>query len=202
METQDLIKRIADGDEMAFENLFRIFYKPLCAYAFNFLKDSDSAEEIVQDVLVHIWQSRKTFQIETAIRAYLYRAVHNRCMNFFRHEAVKQHYQSYKVALSEQSYEAAGSRLALNELKHKIDEGLETLPPACRQIFRLSRMEGLSYKEIADLLEISVKTVENQMGKALKLMRIHLADFLTWCIFLSLINNFVFTWGYFPHEVF
>ncbi len=202
METQDLIKRIVDGDEVAFEKLFRIFYKPLCGYAFGFLKDSDAAEEIVQDVLVNIWQSRSTFHIETAIRAYLYRAVHNRCLNFIRHEKIKQQHQSYTVSINEHSYESAGSRLAVSELKQKIDDALEALPPGCRQVFRLSRMDGLSYKEIADLLEISVKTVENQMGKALKLMRIHLADFLVWFIFLSLINNFVFAWGYFPHEVF
>ena len=123
-------------------------------------------------------------------------------MNFIRHEKIKQQHQSYTVSINEHSYESAGSRLAVSELKQKIDDALEALPPGCRQVFRLSRMDGLSYKEIADLLEISVKTVENQMGKALKLMRIHLADFLVWFIFMSMINNFVFAWGYFPHEVF
>lgn len=196
MEDQDLIRKISLGDESAFEKLFKIFYKSLCSYAFGILKDGDQAEEVVQDVLFKIWQSRNELNLGTSIRAYLYRSVHNRCLNVIRHEKVKQEYQSYAVEVNKNAYESASSRLSYNELSSKINEGLSLLPPACREVFRLSRMEGLSYKEIAGVLEISVKTVENQMGKALKLMRNHLSDFISWGLVLCIENYFFCEWGY------
>lgn len=166
------------------------------------IKDSDQAEEIVQDILFKIWQTRKEIKLDITIRAYLYRSVHNRCLNYFRHEKVKQEYQSYSIALSQNSYESASSRLAYNELSAKINEGLNALPPACREVFRLSRMENLSYKEIAGILEISVKTVENQMGKALKMMRKHLADFISLGILFCFENYFFHEWGCLLTKVF
>lgn len=202
MEVQDLIRKISLGDESAFEKLFTIFYKSLCSYAFGMIKDRDQAEEIVQDILFKIWQSRSDLKLDLTIRAYLYRSVYNRCLNYFRHEKVKQEYQSYNIALNQNSYESASSRLTYNELSAKINEGIDTLPPACRKVFRLSRMEGLSYKEIAGILEISVKTVENQMGKALKMMRKHLADFISLGILFCLENYFFHEWGSLLTQVF
>lgn len=178
-----------DGSEPAFEKLFRLFYQKLTGYAYSLLKDKEQAEEIVQDVFANIWSGRASLNVDLAIRAYLFRAVHNRCMNHFRHEKIKQQHQQYTVAVSPYQHESAGSRLALSELKLKINEGLAQLPPACREVFRLSRMEDLSYREIAEVLNISVKTVENQMGKALRLMRIYLADFLTLLLILQVFTK-------------
>ncbi|MEZ5172689.1 MAG: RNA polymerase sigma-70 factor [Bacteroidia bacterium] len=189
METQLLVRQIIEGSEPAFEKLFRLFYGRLTGYANSLLNDREQAEEIVQDVFANIWSGRTSLNVDLAIRAYLFRAVHNRCMNHFRHEQVKQQHQQYTVALSSYQHESAGSRLAISELKSKIDEGLALLPPACREVFRLSRMEELSYREIAEVLNISVKTVENQMGKALRLMRIHLADFLTLLLILQVFTK-------------
>ena len=197
MEGQDLVQKIMSGDELAFEKLFRLFYQRLCSYAMSIVKDLDVAEEIVQDVLVSIWQTRSKLHIEHAIRPYLYKAVHNRCLNHFRHQKVKQQHQTHEMAVADAYSETTSGRLEFNELKTRVDLGMQQLPPACREVFRLSRMEQLSYKEIADFLNISVKTVENQMGKALKIMRSELSDFLVLGLIFTSMNSFTNAWGYF-----
>jgi RNA polymerase sigma-70 factor (family 1) len=196
MEAQELVQKIISGDEHAFEKLFRMFYQRLCNYALSMVKDVDIAEEIVQDVLVTIWQTRTKLQLEHAIRPYLYKAVHNRCLNHFRHETVKLQHQHHEMANADAFSTAASSRLELNEVKTRVEMGMHQLPPACREVFRLSRMEELSYKEIADFLGISVKTVENQMGKALKIMRKELADLLVVGLILDSMIIFSQTWGF------
>jgi RNA polymerase sigma-70 factor (ECF subfamily) len=195
MEQQELIQKIKSGDEVAFEKLFRLFYQPLCSYAHSFISDMDVAEEIVQDILVKLWQKRETLNLEHAIRPYLYRSVQNRCLNHFRHESIKKEHQRYSIAVQDDAYEATSSRVTLKELQEKLNEGIAILPPACREVFRLSRNEGLSYKEIADVLQISAKTVENQIGKALKILRIHLSDFLIYIVYFYLAENFLSAWG-------
>lgn len=177
MDTPDLFKRIQNGDELAFERLFRLFYERLCNYALAMLNDRDEAEEVVQDIFVSIWQKRESLVITTGIKPYLYRAVYNRCINSIRHEQVKQQHKAVQLAAAEQ-YAQPARHLEQKELQDRISDALSHLPPECGRIFRLSRHEQLTYKEIADLLEISVKTVENQMGKALRILRSELADYL------------------------
>jgi len=160
-----------------FEGLFRTYYKPLHAYALSILKEMDQAEEIVQQVFVHLWEKQDQLGINQSATAYLYRAVHNRCLNQLKHEKVKAAYQQYSK-LRPVDYPSAASRIQLSELQAKLDEALSALPEQCRTIFQLSRFEALRYQEIADRLSISVKTVENQMGKALRLLREKLADYL------------------------
>ena len=160
-----------------FEGLFRTYYKPLHAYALTILKEMDQAEEIVQQVFVHLWEKQDQLGINQSATAYLYRAVHNRCLNQLKHEKVKAAYQQYSK-LRPVDYPSAASRIQLSELQAKLDEALSALPEQCRTIFQLSRFEALRYQEIADRLSISVKTVENQMGKALRLLREKLADYL------------------------
>jgi RNA polymerase sigma-70 factor (family 1) len=202
MEAQELVQKIISGDEEAFEKLFRLFYQRLCNYAMSMVKDKDNAEEIVQDVLVSVWQTKNNLHIDHAIRPYLYKSVHNRCLNHFRHESVKLQHQQHEMATANAYSEESSSRLELNEVKTRFELGMQQLPPACREVFRLSRMEELSYKEIADFLGISIKTVENQMGKALKIMRKELADLLVSSLVIYVINNFSDAWGYFASSVY
>ncbi|OSZ79219.1 RNA polymerase sigma-70 factor [Chitinophagaceae bacterium IBVUCB1] len=167
---------MADTD-MMFEKLFKSQYKRLHAYACTILYDEDEAEEIVQQMFVKLWEKKEKLHELQSVNAYLYRAVHNDCMNYLKHEKVKANYRSHALHTgSEAASDASDNKL--HQLEERLRQALAELPEQCRTIFQLSRFEELKYREIADRLGISVKTVENQMGKALKLMRIKMADLL------------------------
>ena len=158
--------------------IFRTYYRSLCQYAYSFLSDKDEAEEIVQSTFISVWEKRGALQIETSFKSYLYRMVRNACLNEIKHEKVKQQHAAYQVAFGESSVESVNQTVIRNELEWKIQEAMKTLPEQCRLVFQLSRFEELKYAEIAEQLQISVKTVENHMGKALKMMREQLKEYL------------------------
>lgn len=169
---------IKEGNASAFEMIFRTYYQSLCNYAYSFLSDKDEAEEVVQATFITIWEKRASVSIDTSFKSYLYRAVRNSCLNVIKHEKVKQQHASYQVAYSESSVESVSQTIQASELENKIQEAMKALPEQCRLVFQLSRFEELRYAEIAEQLQISVKTVENHMGKALKIMREQLKDYL------------------------
>jgi len=161
-----------------FETLFREHYSRLCAYAVRFVRDSIEAEEIVQDLFFKLWEKRNEIQINTSLKSYLFSAVHNRCLKYIEHQAVENKYRDYYLN-HESELDLDGSESAtLSELQQAIDRTLNALPERCRKIFRLNRFEGLKYNEIARELSISVKTVEANMGKALKVLRKSLRDYV------------------------
>ncbi|MDZ7646944.1 MAG: RNA polymerase sigma-70 factor [Cytophagales bacterium] len=166
------------GNESAFEMIFRTYYQPLCRYAYSFLQDKEEAEEVVQSSFITVWDKRNILTIETSVTSYLYRMVRNNCLNVIKHEKIKQQHVAHELAVAEVSHESVSQKVHAAELEIKISEAMKTLPEQCRLVFQLSRFEELKYQEIADQLQISVKTVENHMGKALKLMRVHLKDYL------------------------
>lgn len=169
---------LIEGDINAFEMIFRTYYQPLCNYAYTFLQDKEEAEEIVQTTFLSVWEKRQNLSIHTAVKPYLYAMVRNACLNVIKHEKVKQKHVVEEMALSSPSYDAVTHTLAGSELEMKIQEAMEKLPEQCRIVFKLSRFEELKYSEIAEQLNISVKTVENHMGKALRIMREQLKDYL------------------------
>lgn len=158
--------------------IFKTYYQPLCRYAYTFLNDADEAEEIVQASFISIWDKRAQVDIQTSFKSYLYRTVRNNCLNVLKHNKVKQQHARYALADGEPVHESVSENVEARELEQKIQDALQTLPDQCRLIFQLSRFEELRYQEIADQLQLSVKTVENQMGKALRLMREQLKDYL------------------------
>lgn len=166
-------------DDRAFEQMYKAHYKALHSYANVMLRDEDTAEEIVQSMFLRFWEKRLLLNIQTSIKAYLYKCVHNDSLNYLKHQTTKAKYQDYAVQTMNDHHESASARVELNELQLRLQEALKDLPEQCRTIFQLSRFEELKYREIAEQLGISVKTVENQMGKALKIMRLKLADFVT-----------------------
>lgn len=166
-------------DDQRFERLFKSHYRELHAYAHTMLQDEDSAEEIVQSMFLRFWEKRDMLNIQTSIRAYLYRAVYNDTMNHLKHQKIKTKYQDFTVRSMNDSHEPASAKVELSQLEQKIQEALNDLPEHCRTIFQMSRFEELKYREIAERLDLSIKTVENQMGKALKILRLKLADYLT-----------------------
>lgn len=161
-----------------FEELFKAHFVALTAYALKFIPDQDEAKEIVHMVFVNLWDKKDTVGTDTSLKPYLYRGVHNRCLNYLRD------HKKYEKGWDETSFQLQPGMtqqddlLETEELKARIDKAIQLLPEKCRQIFLLSRMEDLKYKEIADRLNISVKTVEVQIGKALKILREKLIDYL------------------------
>lgn len=164
--------------EAGFEALFRALYTPLYRYAFGLLSDEMQAEEAVQEVFLRLWQQRERLAMDINIQAYLYRAVHNQSMNILNHAKVKEKYQQFAQQRTPQYAEGPVQGLYAKELQQQIVQALAKIPEKCRTVFHLSRQEELSYKEIAVRLGLSVKTVENQMGKALKILRTELKDYL------------------------
>lgn len=156
--------------------VFRDYYKPLVRYGTTFLKDSDEAEDIVQQVFVSLWEKRTQLDIHTSIRAVLYKSVQNACLNKIKHLKIRNNYTEELKATA--AYEDSSDPAQVNELNERIRMAMETMPEQCGRIFKMSRFEQLRYQEIADQLGLSVKTVENQMGKALKIVREELKDYL------------------------
>lgn len=165
-------------DTGEFEKLFRLHYSKLCSYANLFLNDPDASEDVVQEVFFKLWNNREELVITTTIKSYLFRAVRNGCLNVIDHLSIR---DAYKVANEEDMQESESrfiDEAIVSELEQRIKETIDRLPAERRKIFILSRFEGLKYKEIADRLNISVKTVENQMYQALKFLRENLVDYL------------------------
>lgn len=175
---QDAIEAIRQGDERAYETVFRQYYAPLCRHARQFVADADEAEEEVQAMFLALWEKRDGLFITASLKAYLFRAVHNRCLNRIKHFAVRDEYQHHTRYTGETSAESPMQTLLGDELADRLRVAIQKLPEQCRLAFTLSRFEELTYGEIASQLGISPKTVENQIGKALRILRAELSDYL------------------------
>jgi len=178
MEDVEVIVSIKSGDKKAFEKLFYEHYQMLVRYAFTYMKDHDIAEEVVQDIMVKFWEKRAELPDDVKVKPYLFRMTGNHCLNVLKHEKVKLQHQTETVA-NGISMSDGFEVIASNELNTEIKKAIADLPEQCGKVFLLSRDEGLSYKEIAESLDISIKTVENHISKALKLLREALKPYLT-----------------------
>ncbi|MFO8235930.1 MAG: RNA polymerase sigma-70 factor [Bacteroidales bacterium] len=174
---KNIIKKIANDDLAAFEKLFKTYYEELCRFAAGYLKDMDYAEEIVQDVFYILWKNRKKMHIKKTIRTYLYTATKNKCLKIIRSKEYEEKYRAHKAHNKADPVSTPVDELNAKELKKLIEKTMESLPQKTRTIFRLSRDEGLKYQEIAAQLSVSVKTVEANMGKALKVFRKNLTEY-------------------------
>jgi RNA polymerase sigma-70 factor, ECF subfamily len=178
LDNETIIPLLAKRDANAFEQVFKTHYKNLHAYVCTMLKEEMYAEEIVQQVFFKLWERAENIVITGSVAAYLYRAVHNESLNHLKHQKVKASHQLHVAYSMKDAAEAAPKTLQAKELEKKIQAALHELPEQCRTIFQMSRFEELKYREIAGRLSLSVKTVENQMGKALKILREQLAEYL------------------------
>jgi RNA polymerase sigma-70 factor (ECF subfamily) len=176
LRDSEIVRRIRQGDTVQFESLFRSSYISLVRYAKTLIKDHDTAEEIVQDLFFRLWKDKERLQIESSLNGYLFRAVHNRCLHYINHSRVVEKYAMEMSAREPESNESPTDILNYRELQARIAGILERLPEKCGRIFCMSRFEGLKYSEIAEKLSISVKTVEANMGRALKEFRKVLAE--------------------------
>lgn len=160
------------------EDLFRTHYLQLCNYAFIFLKDTDESEDVVQGVFYQLWKKKGSTEITSSLKSYLFTAVRNTCLKRISHLKVRNEYKENIIRLNKKDSNNTMDKVLGRELEVQINNAVEDLPEQCRLIFTLSRHSGFKYAEIAEHLKISVKTVENQMGKALKVLREKLKGYL------------------------
>ena len=171
-----LLSAIQNGDLKAYGILFRRYYPMLCAYATRFVELKD-AEEIVQDVMLWLWETRQTQTFETSLSQYLFRTVYHRAINqIVRHQSQLRadtlFYENMQEMLQDTDF------YQFEELQKRIREAVEALPPTYREAFVMHRFENKSYKDIAEILQVSSKTVDYRIQQALKQLRITLKDYL------------------------
>ncbi len=156
-------------DPQSFERIYRDFFPGLLSYAKWLIKDESDAQEIVQDVFLKIWESGQVYEADPRLKAYLFKAVKNKALNFLRDKKKFSRDENEAIVIDYQMN--AQERLEFNTLKAQIDFAIGRLPDRCKMVFLLKRREGLSHKAIAELMEISEKTIENQMTKAMKMIK-------------------------------
>lgn len=181
MKEKQWVRKVREeGDRQAFEHIFRAYYKRLHGFAYSYLMQAETAEDVVQSVFLKIWSQRETWNPPGTVKQYLFAAVRNKALNIIRHQNVVKETEDDVVQtfkdLKEPTY--SDQEYNLKELQGEIQKGIEALPPRCRQIFILNRRGGLTYNEIAEHLDISINTVNTQMGRALKSLRNYLSDYL------------------------
>jgi RNA polymerase sigma-70 factor (ECF subfamily) len=169
-----LINRIRKDDVKAFELLVKEYSDSLYQFALRNLKDSQAAKDIVQDVFVKIWNNRKTISIKSHVKPYLFRMVRNKSLDFVRHNAVKQQVEEY-LEVHTEHVKSPEENFTDHELSSALSEAVDKLPEQCRAIFTLKKYHDFSYAEISETMNISVNTVQSQMGIAFKKLRKHLS---------------------------
>lgn len=173
----EIHRRARKDDVAAFEKLFRTYYAELVNYSYGFVKDFDAAEEIVQDFFYNYWKNRKEINIRFSVKSYLFRAVRNNSLKYLDAVAVRRRYADRILAGLKEETGYEDTELEYSELMKVIEETLSELPGRCGEVFRMSRFGGMKYEEIAEEMSVSVKTVEANMSKALKLLRDRLGNY-------------------------
>lgn len=168
-----------------FEALFKVYFMPLILHAKGFVHDEKVAEDLVQDLFLNIWENRETFDFTGPVRAYLYRAVRNKCLNYLEHLKVENSYKTFNdlrikqlELYTDDFIEKHVGLLLEEELQNRLQRAIDSMPPRCRETYLLSREENLSNQEIAAKMGISKKAVERNMTRALKIIRKNIGDYI------------------------
>ncbi|WP_299435986.1 RNA polymerase sigma-70 factor [uncultured Aquimarina sp.] len=176
------IKNLKQGNEEAFKILFELYYAKLLHIAIGYVYNTEDAEEIVQDVFLKAWKKRK--DIKSNVNGYLFKITKNLCLDYLRSKKYKLSSSNNTIQLEafinhKALSDDGSSSIVEKELALKIQSAIDLLPEKCKNVFVKSRIDGKKNKEISDELDISIKTVENHMSKAIKHMRVHLREFLS-----------------------
>ena len=169
-ETKDILTRLQTGEHAVLEELFQTHYPMVCKSIHRFIKDKSLVEDLAQEVFIRLWQKRNQINVTQSFAAYIRRMAINEALGHIR-KSKRYQIEEFDTKRHEGSGNGIEEQYLYGELKSNINQAIDTLPPRCKLIFQLSRFEDMTYKEIAQKLEISIKTVENQMGKALKILR-------------------------------
>jgi RNA polymerase sigma-70 factor, ECF subfamily len=182
---KEILKRLRKNDEAAFEELFRMYFSSLHNYAKFYTGNSQVAEDMVHDVFFRIWEIRKTMEVHTSIKSYLYRAVHNSCIQHLRHQKVVQNHNKSQQAKLEEAlilnklyFETGLGKLFEKDINEMVDKAINNLPDKTSKVYVLSRKQHYNNSEIAKELNISEKAVEYHITKALSLLRAVLKEYL------------------------
>lgn len=171
IKDETLFAQMRLHDAKAFEVLFKRHYKPLCRRVNSMLNDEEATEDVVQQLFIKIWESRETLQTPDSVAAYLFTAARNRALNYIKSQSRKSSNETPLTHLHDEADNRTEENMDAKELQKALYAAIDALPEKRREVFVLSRFEGKSYKEIAEIMQISVKTVEAQMGKALSTLR-------------------------------
>lgn len=175
-------------DKAELDQIYLEHYPGLFRYAYTILHESSAAEEIIHNIFLKLLERNQPLRVHTSLKAYLYRSVNNECLNLIKHQKIKAAYEIETNKSMSNKTQSPLAQLQYRELEERLGMAINELPEQCRTIFQLSRFEDLKYAEIAAQLGLSVKTVETQMRRALKKLRVQLADYLP-VVIISLLTN-------------
>ncbi len=182
---QFLLKQLQQGSRKSFSLLFRKYYKDLVMFAGSYLSDQDESEDIVQNVFVTVWEKREELNYRTSFKSFLLTSVRNSCLDELRHRKVKdKHQQSFDLK-NYNLNDSTDEYVMYSELKGQLDKALSKIPERERDVFEMSRLEGLKYKEIAKKLNISERTVEDRIAKTIKSLHLYLRDYLPFLVLFA-----------------
>lgn len=184
-QEQFILSALKQDNQEAFALIFRAYYSDLVLFCGNFINDKSGCEDIVQSIFLKLWNDRKSIQIETSLKSYLLKSVRNSCLDKFRHEEIIHQHEAYSQSLVLENYDTE-HYILYSDLQRHLDKALEQVPKLYREAFLLNRIEGLKYREIAERLNVSERTVEVRVGKTLELLRKYLKDFFTFLFMLSI----------------
>ncbi len=187
-EDQILISGLKNGDRSIFERIFRTYYPELCGFSLRYLADPLIAEEVVQDLFYKLWIRREELTVNTSLKSYLYKATVNHSLNYIRHREMQRKYVEF-VGFDVDEVSGGYMHQSDGELNDRVQKALLALPEKRREIFELSRFEGLKYHEIAEKLGINIKTVETQMTRALDFLRQYLKEYIS--VILLIFSNMI-----------
>jgi len=176
IDEEVLIERLKDGDETAFELLFRFYYAGLVVFAKQFTFDQDESEDIVQNFYIRLWEKRGNLKSADSLKSYFFQSVKNSCLNFLKQQKVKE--KSIQTLLSLENNLLYDPDLYIaSELQGKVKQCVDSLPERNREVFKMSRFEGLKNEEIAEKLNISKRTVETHISNSIKILKVELKDY-------------------------
>lgn len=181
-DDKNLVEALKQGNVSAFEHIYKTYYDHLLNYADRLLQDFESARDIVQEVYYKVWENRQRLDITISVRSYLFKSVYNHSVNTLTHQKYVREYEEAQVAELYYSAVEQTPESELNlwreDIEKAVDEAMAKLPDKCREVFTLSKIEGLKNREIAEKLNISEKTVERHISIALSRLR----DELSWLL--------------------
>ena len=169
-----LVDKIKADDQAAFQYIFKRYYQELCNFALSYLKVEITSEEVVQEMFISIWEKRQKLKIQSSFKAYLFVSVKNRSLNYLNSKTAQVSKKSHSTSSENPiqiSDDSPDDNMKDAELQALVSKAIQSLPARCQEIFKLNRIEGLSYQQVADHLNLSKKTIEAQMGIAFKKLR-------------------------------